>query len=98
MRSAFLEYDLSKNLDLNEAQSQIVAYFPLDEIGEKAEFLLSNPAACKALAKEVITSLKPSNKKRAVLTVQDIVYQACPKVFTQGLRAHMSMFSMSKRV
>ncbi len=88
MKSAFLEYDLSKNLDLNEAQAEITVYLPMDELGEKFDFMLTNPATSKTVAKHIMTKL--SNKNIYKPTVEHLVAIATPNILSAGLRAHMS--------
>ena len=89
MRSAFLDYDMSKNIQVNEAQAEILSYLPFDEIGHKVEFLLSNPATSQAIAKYLLSTLKPSKTHNT--NVNDIITHALPLMFTVGLRAHMSL-------
>ncbi len=91
MKEAFLEYDLSHNINLNEAQAEIVGYLPFDELGDKVDFLLSNPATARTITKHVVMTMKPPNKGCRV-SVNHVVIEASNLIFTVGLRAHLSPF------
>ncbi len=79
---------MTKNLNLNEAQSKLTAYLPFDELGPKVDFLLTNPATSKTIAKHIMTAMakKGINNPNA----GDVVTWSMNKLFRVDVRAHLS--------
>ncbi len=86
-RDAFFEYDVASHQTLTEAQTELMSYFPLDELGPKVNFLLTNKASARSIAKKVIYELGQDGITAPSLT--DLVNTAARTVFSGGLRAHM---------
>ena len=78
---------MASHQTLVEAQAELMAYFPLDVLGPKTDFLLTNKACARSIAKAVMYTLGQDGITNPNLT--DLVNTAAREVFSGGLRAHM---------
>ncbi len=89
LSKAFFDYDLEANQDLITVENELMAYFPLNELGEKTDFLLTNPVCAKTITKHVKNSLFDDKSNVSELT--EVVRKTAIKCFSLELRAHMNL-------
>ncbi len=89
LSKAFFDYDLEANQELLAVESELMRYFPLSELGEKTDFLLSDPVCAKVITKHVKQSLYDDKSNVSELT--EVVRKAAMKCFALELRAHMNL-------
>ncbi len=87
MKNAFHEYDLQSFQELNDKQQALMAYFPLDTLGEKVDFLFTNNSTAKTIAKAIFRELGCVGFNRPSL--MDLVTKTAKKCFSGELRAQL---------
>ncbi len=87
MKNAFHEYDMQSYQQLNDKQQQLMAYFPLDNLDEKVDFLFSNKNTAKTVAKAIFRDLGCVGFNRPNLT--ELVTKTAKKCFSGELRAQL---------
>ncbi len=89
LSKAFFDYDLEANQQLLLVENELMKYFPLNELGEKTDFLLTDPICAKTITKHVKSSLFQSKTNVSELT--EVVRRAASTCFSLELRAHMNL-------
>ncbi len=87
LTKAYFDYDLDANQNLIEVENELMQYFPLNELGEKTDFLLTDPECAKTIAKHVKRTFYDDKSNVSELT--EAVRKAAMKCFSLELRAHM---------
>ncbi len=73
--------------ELCDVESAFLAYLPLDELGERTDFVFTDPACAKTISKHIISELKRDGY--AVPTLTQLVNKSAKLCFSPGLIAHM---------
>ncbi len=95
LQKAFFDYDLQANQDLCELESELATYLPVDELGEKTDFILTHPPLARTVAKLVTSELMGDGHHVGGLT--KVMTTAATKVFSLKLRAHMHIVKRQKK-
>ncbi len=87
MQKAFFDYDLQANQELCDIESEFLAYFPVDQLGARTDFVFSDPSCAKTIVKKIIRNMQKEGTKRH--TFSNLINESARVCFSLGLRAHM---------
>ncbi len=87
LQKAFFDYDCQAHQELIDIEAELFTYFPVDELGEKTDFLFSNKTFAKAITKRVMREIQHEGKSTSNLaTLTNETVKLC---FSYEMRAHM---------
>ncbi len=95
LQTAFFDYDCQAHNDLCDVESELLAFLPVNELGEKTDFLFTNPAMAKSVVKHVRSKLVGEGITKPSLT--KVVNEAASVCFSVQLRAHMHIVKRQKK-
>ncbi len=87
MQKAFFDYDIQANQELCDIETELMAYLPVDELGERTDFIFTDPSCAKTIVKRVQINLQKEGTKRHSLSL--VVNETARVCFSYRLRAHM---------
>ncbi len=87
MQKAFFDYDLQANQELCDAESEFLAYLPLNQLGVRADFVFTDPSCAKTIVKRIVHNLQKEGTKRQ--TFSNLINESARVCFSHSLRAHM---------
>ncbi len=95
LQKAFFDYDCQAHADLCDIEQELQAYLPVNELGDKTDFLFTHPAIARTIVKGVRTNLVGNGRFKPTLT--KVVNEAASYCFSLQLRAHMHIVKRQKK-
>ncbi len=95
LQKAFFDYDCQAHNDLCDVETELHAYLPVNELGEKTDFVFTNPATARTVVKHVRNTLLGEGVAKPSLT--KLVNAAASECFSAELRAHMHIVKRQKK-
>ena len=87
LQKAFFDYDCQAHQELMDIEQEFLAYLPLDELGEKTDFIFNDKNFAKTITKTIMSSIQLDAKSTGSLS--NLINEAAKKCFSYELRAHM---------
>ncbi len=87
LQSAFFDYDLQTHHELCDVENEFLKLLPVDELGPRTDFIFSEPAFAKTIAKKVFHDLTMEGHHSPTLT--QLVNETARLCFSTHLRAHL---------
>ncbi len=87
LQLALFDYDMLTHHELCDVESEFLKFLPVDEVGERTDFIFSDPPLAKTISKHIISNLKKDG--HAVPTLTQLVNTAAKLCFSPALIAHM---------
>ncbi len=87
LQKAFFDYDIQANQELCDIEAELLSYLPVDELGERTDFIFSDPSCAKTIVKHVRNSIRKDGTGK--VSQAKLVNETARKCFSVALRAHM---------
>ena len=87
LQKAFFDYDCQAHQELSDIEAEFLSYLPIDEVGEKADFIFEDKTFAKTITKAVMSKIQFDGKSTGNLS--NLVNETAKKCFSYDLRAHM---------
>ncbi len=87
LQKAFFDYDCQAHQELMDIEQELYEYLPVDELGDKTDFIFGNKACAKTITKKIMSDIQLDGKSTSDLSL--LTNEAVKACFSYELRAHM---------